>query len=100
VTTKPFRPDVDAPKYEGKYAPYDIIKEGTIAIVVVGLLVVLLATLFGSPDERAITIKDLVQTPTPSTSRPPRSVSSTGRPSPPSTARPTTPRRPARTSAR
>ena len=57
MSSKPFRPDVDAPKYEGKYTPYDIIREGTIAIVVVGLLVVLLATLFGSPDERAITIK-------------------------------------------
>ncbi len=57
MKTKPFRPDVDAPEYKGAYAPYDIIKEGTIAIVVVGLLVVLLATLFGSPDERAITIK-------------------------------------------
>ena len=57
MTTKPFRPDVDAPEYKGAYAPYDIIKEGTIAIIVVGLLVVLLATLFGSPDERAITIK-------------------------------------------
>lgn len=57
MSTKPFRPDVDAPEYKGKYVPYDIIKEGTIAIVVVGLLVVLLSTLFGSPDERAITIK-------------------------------------------
>ncbi len=57
MSTKPFRPDVDAPEYKGKYAPYDIIREGTIAVIVVGLLVVLLATLFGSPDERAITIK-------------------------------------------
>ncbi len=57
MSTKPFRPDVDAPEYKGKYVPYDIIKEGTIAIIVVGLLVVLLATLFGSPDERAITVK-------------------------------------------
>ncbi len=57
MSPRPFRPDVDAPEYTGKYAPYDIIKEGTIALVVVGLLVVLLATLFGSPDERAITIK-------------------------------------------
>ena len=57
MSTKPFRPDVDAPEYKGKYVPYDIIKEGTIAIIVVGLLVVLLVTLFGSPDERAITVK-------------------------------------------
>ncbi len=52
-----FRPDVDAPEYKGGYSPYDIIKEGTIAIVVVGILVVLLAVVFGSPDEPAITIK-------------------------------------------
>jgi hypothetical protein len=57
VSTKKFRPDVDAPVYKGGYSPYDIIKEGTIAIVVVGILVVLLAVVFGSPDEPAITIK-------------------------------------------
>ncbi len=57
MTKKAFRPDVDAPAYHGAYAPYDIIKEGTIALVVVALLVVVLATIFGSPDERAITIK-------------------------------------------
>jgi hypothetical protein len=57
VSTKRFRPDVDAPEYKGGYSPYDIIKEGTIAIVVIGILVVLLAVVFGSPDEPAITIK-------------------------------------------
>ncbi len=54
---KRFRPDVDAPEYHGPYAPYDIIKEGTIAFVVVAILIVALATLFGSPDEKAITIR-------------------------------------------
>jgi len=57
MSKKGFRPDVDAPEYKGKYTPYDIIKEGTIALVVVALLTVLLAFVFGSPDERAITIK-------------------------------------------
>ena len=57
MSTKPFRPDVDAPAYEGRYSPYDIIKEGTIAIGVILLLTLLLAVLFGSPDEHAITIK-------------------------------------------
>ena len=57
MSKKGFRPDVDAPEYTGKYTPYDIIKEGTIALVVVALLAVLLAFMFGSPDERAITIK-------------------------------------------
>ncbi len=57
MSTKKFRPDVDAPEYKGGYSPYDIIKEGTIAIVVVGILVVLLAVVFGSPDEPAVTLK-------------------------------------------
>ncbi len=54
---KKFRPDVDAPEYKGGHAPYDIIKEGTIALVVVALLTVILATVFGSPDEKQVTIK-------------------------------------------
>ena len=57
MTKKAFRPDVDAPEWRGGYSPYDIIKEGTIAIVVVGLLTILLSTFFGSPDERAVTMK-------------------------------------------
>ena len=48
MTKKAFRPDVDAPEWRGGYSPYDIIKEGTIAIVVVGLLTILLSTFFGS----------------------------------------------------
>jgi hypothetical protein len=57
MSKKAFRPDVDAPEWRGGYSPYDIIKEGTIAIVLVGLLTILLSTFFGSPDERAITMK-------------------------------------------
>ena len=57
MSKKAFRPDVDAPEWRGRYSPYDIIKEGTIAIVLVGLLTILLATFFGSPDERAITMR-------------------------------------------
>ena len=57
MSKKGFRPDVDAPEYKGHYAPYDIIKEGTIAIVVVAILVLFLAILFGSPDEPAVTVK-------------------------------------------
>ncbi|HEY1222922.1 MAG TPA: cytochrome B6, partial [Acidimicrobiales bacterium] len=37
--------------------PYDIIKEGTIALLVIALLTLILAVVFGSPDEAAITIK-------------------------------------------
>jgi len=57
VRTKRFRPDVDVAPWKGGHAPYDIIKEGTIALVVVGLLTVMLAVVFGSPDEPAVTIK-------------------------------------------
>ena len=57
MTRKAFRPDVDAPEWKGGHSPYDIIKEGVIALVVVSLLTVLLAVVFGSPDEPAITIK-------------------------------------------
>ena len=51
MSSKTFRPDVDAPEWKGGHSPYDIIKEGTIALVVVGLLTIILATLFGSPDD-------------------------------------------------
>ena len=57
MTKKAFRPDVDAPEYRGAYVPYDIIKEGAIAVLVVAILTVALAAVFGSPDEKAITIK-------------------------------------------
>jgi hypothetical protein len=57
MTKKAYRPDVDAPEYKGPYVPYDIIKEGAIAVVVVAILTVALALVFSSPDEKAITIK-------------------------------------------
>jgi hypothetical protein len=52
-----FRPDVDAPEWKGGYSPYDIVKEGAIALLVVAILTLLLAIVFGSPDESAITLK-------------------------------------------
>jgi hypothetical protein len=55
--TKRFRPDVDAPEWKGGHTPYDIVKEGAIALLVVAILTVLLAIVFGSPDVPAITIK-------------------------------------------
>ncbi|MDE3030015.1 MAG: hypothetical protein KGI65_00160 [Acidobacteriota bacterium] len=57
MTKKAFRPDVDAPEYKGAYVPYDIIKEGAIAVLVVLILTAALALVFSSPDEKAITIK-------------------------------------------
>ena len=57
MTTKKFRPDVDVAPWKGGYSPYDIVKEATIAVLVVALLTVVMAVVFGSPDEHAITIK-------------------------------------------
>ena len=53
-----FKVDRDAPEYTGPYRPYDIAKEGAIALLVVVILTIGLAVLFGSPDEHALTIKD------------------------------------------
>jgi hypothetical protein len=53
-----FKLDRDAPAYKGPYRPYDIVKEGAIALVVIALLTVGMAALFGSPDEHARTIKE------------------------------------------
>jgi hypothetical protein len=57
MRTKSFRPDVDAPEWRGGHTPYDIIKEGTIALLVVALLTIALAVVFGSPDVKAVTLK-------------------------------------------
>jgi hypothetical protein len=57
MKSKAFRPDVDAPEWKGGYSPYDIVKEGIIAVVVVSILTVLLSVAFGSPDDPSITIK-------------------------------------------
>ncbi len=57
MSAKRFRRDVDAPEYTGPQRPYDIIKEGTIALVVVAVLTIALTIVFGSPDLPAITIK-------------------------------------------
>jgi hypothetical protein len=45
--------NVDLAKWSGPKRPYDLVKELTIAILVVSLL-----TLFSSPDERAVTLQD------------------------------------------
>lgn len=50
-------PDVKVAPWTGAQRPYDIIKEGTIALIVVALLTVGLAIVFGSPDDPEITIK-------------------------------------------
>jgi hypothetical protein len=52
-----FKPDRDVEEWHGKYLPYDLIKELTIAFVVVVILVVGLAVLFSSPDHKPVTVK-------------------------------------------
>jgi hypothetical protein len=42
--------------WKGGYAPYDLIRELTIAVAVVALLAIVLAVVFSSPDERPSTI--------------------------------------------
>ncbi len=48
--------------WKGPYRPYDIIKEGTIAITAIAILVVVLAILFSSPDDRAVTTRQWART--------------------------------------
>ena len=52
-----FNPDRDVKEWTGPYVPYDILKEAFVALVAVGVLVVLLAVVFSSPDEHAVTLK-------------------------------------------
>ena len=51
-----FNPDRDVEEWHGRYEPYDLIKEFLIALVVVVVLVVGLAAVFSSPDEKAVTL--------------------------------------------
>jgi hypothetical protein len=50
------KPKDDTQPWKGRYAPYDLIKEACIAIGVIGLLSVVLALLFSSPDDKPSTI--------------------------------------------
>jgi hypothetical protein len=49
--------DPDAQPWAGAYRSYDLVKEFVIALVVVSLLTVALATLFSSPDEKQVTLQ-------------------------------------------
>ena len=49
--------DIAAQEWKGPWRRYDILKEGVVAIVVVSILTVLMAGMFGSPDEPQLTIK-------------------------------------------
>ena len=48
--------------WRGGYRPYDIVKEGCIALAVVAALVLLLTILFSSPDERPSTVASWAHT--------------------------------------
>lgn len=52
-----FNPDRDVAEWKGGYYPYDIVKEGLIALLVVVILVVGLAVVFSSPDDPPVTLK-------------------------------------------
>ncbi len=52
-----FNPDRDVEEWHGKYLPYDLVKEFIIAFVVVAIVVVGLAVIFSSPDDKPVTVK-------------------------------------------
>src|ERR1700680_4328554 len=52
-----FNPDRDVEEWHGRYLPYDLVKEFVIALVVVSVLVVGLAVILSSPDEKPVTVK-------------------------------------------
>ena len=54
---KKFVQDRDAVPWKGRYVPYDLAKEGLIALIVVIILVSGLAVLFGSPDDKPTTVR-------------------------------------------
>ncbi len=51
------RREMEARPWRGPVRRYDILKEGTIAVAVVAVLVVLFAVLFSSPDVRPVTLQ-------------------------------------------
>jgi hypothetical protein len=52
-----FNPDRDVKEWGGASIPYDILKEAFVAFVAVAVLIALLAVVFSSPDEPAVTLK-------------------------------------------
>src|ERR1700722_1434245 len=52
-----FKPDRDVREWNGRYEPYDLVKEFLIAFVVIVILVVGLAVVFSSPDEKPVTVR-------------------------------------------
>ncbi len=52
-----FVQDRDAVAWKGRYEPYDLAKEFLVALIVVIILVTGLAVLFGSPDDKPVTVR-------------------------------------------
>jgi hypothetical protein len=52
-----FNPHRDVEEWKGAYVPYDILKEAFVAFLAVAALIALLAIVFSSPDEHAVTLK-------------------------------------------
>lgn len=61
MSRQKFNPDRDVAEWTGAQRPYDILKEGAIALLVVALLTAGLALVFGSPDEKQVTIQQWSQ---------------------------------------
>jgi len=57
TTHKRFKPDRDVAEWNGPTVRYDLFKEVTVCFVVVLILTVALAAVFGSPDDSAVTLK-------------------------------------------
>src|SRR4249919_1747885 len=53
---------LESADWDGPYIRYDLVKEFVIALVVVTALVVVLAILFSSPDDRPVTIQQWART--------------------------------------
>ncbi len=50
------RPSDDTQPWKGRYAPYDLIKEASVAVGVITLLAIVLTVLFSSPDDKPSTV--------------------------------------------
>jgi hypothetical protein len=55
--TRTYNPDRDVSPWKGGARPYDIAKELTVTFIVVAVLTIGLAVLFGSPDDTSVTLK-------------------------------------------
>ncbi|MEI8126830.1 MAG: hypothetical protein WCG86_03325 [Actinomycetota bacterium] len=57
MAKRPFNPDRDVAEWHGASQPYDLLREGFVALIAVAILITSLALLFGSPDEKSVTIR-------------------------------------------